>query len=173
MIRPDERRVDHELCPVTVVRFRVERGKSDKSIIDTGMSPVSIAEVSGDYPVERGDGFIASVKKDAPTGQEGLYMFRTVACVALWLFLALVAITPAMAQEDLAKESQNPIGNLISLPFENNTSFGVGPEDAFVYVLNLKPVYPVNLGKWNLISLGILPVIYQEERMVPKLMICG
>ena len=66
--------------------------------------------------------------------------------------------------EDLAKESQNPIGNIISLPFENNFDFGVGPEDAFVYSLNLKPVYPVNFGKVNLINRFILPVIYQEER---------
>jgi len=28
----------------------------------------------------------------------------------------------------LAKEAQNPIANLISLPFQNNTNFGYGPE---------------------------------------------
>jgi hypothetical protein len=66
--------------------------------------------------------------------------------------------------EDLAKESQNPIGNIISLPFENNFDFGVGPEDAFVYNLSLKPVYPMTFGKVNLINRFILPVIYQEER---------
>jgi hypothetical protein len=54
--------------------------------------------------------------------------------------------------EDLAKESQNPIGNIISLPFENNFDFGVGPEDAFVYKLNLKPVYPFDFKKVNLIN---------------------
>ena len=66
--------------------------------------------------------------------------------------------------EDLAKESQNPIGNIISLPFENNFDFGVGEKDALVYSLNLKPVYPLNFGKVNLINRFILPVIYQEER---------
>lgn len=68
-------------------------------------------------------------------------------------------------QEELAKKSQNPIGNLISVPLENNFEFGVGPEGATVYVLNLKPVYPVNLGKVNLINRFIMPVIYQEERV--------
>jgi putative salt-induced outer membrane protein YdiY len=36
--------------------------------------------------------------------------------------LALIISTFATAddQQDLAKESQNPIGNIISLPFENN-----------------------------------------------------
>ena len=32
--------------------------------------------------------------------------------------------------EELAKESQNPIANLISVPFQNNFNFGVGPNDA-------------------------------------------
>jgi hypothetical protein len=84
--------------------------------------------------------------------------------MAACLFLALATFATADDQEDLAKESQNPIGNIISLPFENNFDFGVGSEDALVYVLNLKPVYPVNLGNWNLINRGIFPVIYQEER---------
>lgn len=82
------------------------------------------------------------------------------------LFLSLFALaSPASAQEDLAKQSQNPIGNLISVPFENNTNFGVGPEDAVVNSLNIKPVYPVNLGNWNLINRFIMPVIYQGERV--------
>jgi hypothetical protein len=80
------------------------------------------------------------------------------------LALALRA-DASRAQEDLAKESQNPIGNLISLPFENSTDFGVGPEDAVVNVLDLKPVYPVGLGGWNLINRAILPLVYQGERV--------
>ena len=80
------------------------------------------------------------------------------------LVLTVAPFAVADDQEDLAKESQNPIGNIISLPFENNFDFGVGPEDALVYKLNLKPVYPMTFGKVNLINRFILPVIYQEER---------
>ena len=80
------------------------------------------------------------------------------------LVLNVAPFAVADDQEDLAKESQNPIGNIISLPFENNFDFGVGPEDALVYKLNLKPVYPMTFGKVNLINRFILPVIYQEER---------
>ena len=47
------------------------------------------------------------------------------------IILTLATIAIADEQEDLAKESQNPIGNIISLPFENNFDFGVGPEGAF------------------------------------------
>ena len=82
----------------------------------------------------------------------------------VWLITAMLSAAPVWAQEDLAKESQSPIGNIISVPLENNFDFGVGPEDAVVYKLNLKPVYPVNLGKANLINRFILPIIYQEER---------
>jgi len=65
---------------------------------------------------------------------------------------------------DLAKASQNPVGNLVSLPFQNNTSFGIGPNDAISNVLNIQPVYPVGLGEnWNLINRGIVPLIYREE----------
>ena len=89
--------------------------------------------------------------------------FQLIFC--LLLAAALMAVPETVkAQQELAKESQNPIGNLISVPFENNTSFSEGPEDATVNTLNLKPVYPVSLGKWNLINRGIFPMIYQGER---------
>lgn len=71
---------------------------------------------------------------------------------------------PVSAQDDLAKQSQNPVAKLISVPFENNTYFEVGPNEEWANVFLMKPVYPVNLGKWNLINRFIMPVIYQEER---------
>jgi hypothetical protein len=77
----------------------------------------------------------------------------------------LGAVTPVLGDNsELAKASQNPVGNLISLPFQNNTSFGIGPEDAMSNVLNIQPVWPVPLSpNWNLINRGIVPVIYREE----------
>lgn len=86
----------------------------------------------------------------------------------LGLLAVLFSLTagPATAEgdKDLAKESQNPIGNIISLPFENTTEFDVGTEDAIVNTFTLKPVYPVNVGEWNLINRAIAPIVYQEER---------
>jgi hypothetical protein len=86
-------------------------------------------------------------------------------CITLACTLLLIGANHARADEgDLAKQSQNPVGNLISLPFQNSTSFGIGPDDAMSNVLSLKPVYPVSLGsRWNLINRGIVPLIYQEE----------
>ena len=67
--------------------------------------------------------------------------------------------------EALAKASQNPVANLISVPFENNTTFNNGTEDSVVDILNIKPVIPMSFGEnWNLINRTIVPVIYQEER---------
>ena len=34
-----------------------------------------------------------------------------------------------MSAEELAKISQNPVGNLVSVPFQNNTNFNTGPRD--------------------------------------------
>lgn len=69
-------------------------------------------------------------------------------------------IGTGQAQEDMAKQSQNPLATIISLPFENNFYFGIGPSDSTAYALNWKPVYPVDLGNWNLINRLIIPVVY-------------
>lgn len=64
----------------------------------------------------------------------------------------------------LAKAAQNPIANLISLPLQNNTDFGIGPTDATKNTLNIQPVWPFSVGEnVNLITRTILPVVYEEE----------
>ena len=66
--------------------------------------------------------------------------------------------------EELAKETQNPIANLISVPFQNNFNFGIGPNDATQYLLNIEPVIPISLNKdWNLITRTIMPIINQPS----------
>lgn len=85
----------------------------------------------------------------------------------VWLFAAVSTAMPVSAEEDLAKQSQNPLGTVISAPFENNFYFNTGPSDSLAYVLNMKPVYPVNLGDWNLINRFILPAIYSEGQDGP------
>jgi hypothetical protein len=76
----------------------------------------------------------------------------------------LIATSAAYAQqgEDLREAAQNPIADLISLPFQNNTNFDIGHTDNTQNVLNIQPVYPIKLNpNWNLITRPILPVIYQ------------
>ena len=58
--------------------------------------------------------------------------------------------------------AQNPLANLISVPLQNNTNFGVGPQDGTQNILNIQPVIPVSLNSdWNLITRTIVPVITQ------------
>jgi hypothetical protein len=65
-------------------------------------------------------------------------------------------------REDLREAAQNPIADLISVPFQNNTNFDIGHTDNTQNVLNIQPVYPVHLNpNWNLITRPILPVISQ------------
>lgn len=66
------------------------------------------------------------------------------------------------SSEDLAKASQNPVGDLISVPFENNFYFGIGPSDSTLYAMIAKPVVPVNLGEWNLINRFVIPLLYTD-----------
>ena len=65
-----------------------------------------------------------------------------------------------MSAEELAKLAQNPVGNLISLPFQNNTNFNVGPLSGTQNILNIQPVIPISVNKdWNIITRTILPVV--------------
>jgi opacity protein-like surface antigen len=66
--------------------------------------------------------------------------------------------------EDLAKKSQNPIADLVSVPFQSNTNFNAGPFNRTQEVLNIQPVVPLHLNAdWNLISRTIMPVISQPS----------
>jgi hypothetical protein len=61
---------------------------------------------------------------------------------------------------DQAKQSQNPIADLISVPLQNNTNLNAGPERRTLDVLNVQPVIPISLGPdWNVITRTILPVV--------------
>ena len=72
---------------------------------------------------------------------------------------------PARAElsaEELSKLAQNPVGNLISVPFQNNTNLNYGPEKGTQNILNIQPVYPIEMNKdWNLITRTIIPLIWQ------------
>ncbi len=88
--------------------------------------------------------------------------------LVLVLCLTITQIGHAQSEEesdtDLAKETQNPLADLISVPFQNNIDFNVGPNDRTRYTLNIQPVIPFQLAEnWNLITRTILPVIYQPN----------
>lgn len=60
----------------------------------------------------------------------------------------------------IIKLSQNPIGNITVLPFQNNFNYGVGPYTRFGYNLNIQPVIPIMLSPtWSLVARTIFPVV--------------
>jgi len=85
----------------------------------------------------------------------------------LILSAAAVLLTPvaARADSDLAKQLQNPVASLISVPFQFNYDDGIGASgDGNRYTVNVQPVVPISLGPdVNLISRTIIPLTVQNE----------
>jgi len=66
-----------------------------------------------------------------------------------------------LSTEELAKLAQNPVGNLISVPFQNNTNLNFGPDKGTQDILNIQPVIPISIDKdWNIITRTIVPVVW-------------
>jgi hypothetical protein len=63
---------------------------------------------------------------------------------------------------EIAKQAQNPIASMISVPFQNSTTFGVGEKSDAEDSLLIEPVVPFRLtSEWNLITRTIVPMIEQ------------
>ena len=101
--------------------------------------------------------------------------------LTLGILYVLVAMSrPALAQqqpgtpqpsaqepsaEELAKKTQNPVADLISVPFQSNFNLGAGSRaNKMIYVLNIQPVIPIHISDdWNLITRFITPIINQPS----------
>ena len=68
----------------------------------------------------------------------------------------------AEPKSDITEESMNPLSTVISVPFENNTLFNLGPSNSTANVLNIKPIFPTNFDNWNLINRVIVPIVYTQ-----------
>ncbi len=68
----------------------------------------------------------------------------------------------ATGETDLARQTQNPVASLISVPLQGNWDFGLGSREAVGTTLNIQPVLPFTLTRnTNLILRIILPVTSQ------------
>ena len=66
-------------------------------------------------------------------------------------------------QLELARKTENPLADLITVPLQHNWDFGIGPQKAMKYTVKLQPIIPFPLGtNWVLLSRTILPITYAE-----------
>jgi hypothetical protein len=85
------------------------------------------------------------------------------------IIIATFIIVPTQAEEtaqdsasDLAKKTQNPIADLISLPFQYNIFFETGPKGKTQNTLLVQPVIPFSLNDdWHFIARPIISLLEQ------------
>jgi hypothetical protein len=97
------------------------------------------------------------------------FQVALLSAMVLLLLLAPAAVAQqaapaagAPSAAELAKQTQNPVASLISVPFQANWDFGLGDREAVGTLLNFQPVMPFSLNKsTNLILRVIMPVMSQ------------
>jgi hypothetical protein len=71
---------------------------------------------------------------------------------------------PGASAQELADKLSNPVANMISVPFQSNLDYGIGPHNGSKYTLNIQPVIPIQLSQnLNLITRYIIPVVDQRD----------
>jgi len=86
-------------------------------------------------------------------------IITSILCVILLCSSILFA---QKSDQDLTKAAQNPIANMMSFPFQNNTNFKMGPDSNRTQnVLNIQPVIPLMHGR--IITRTIFPLIWNPD----------
>lgn len=81
------------------------------------------------------------------------------ACLELIVFSGLAS---AQSADDLAKQTQNPVASLITVPLQGNWDFGLGDREATGALLNIQPVMPFAVSsRTNVILRVIMPLVSQ------------
>lgn len=85
--------------------------------------------------------------------------------ILLSAFLGLLAVpsgAAAQSADELAKQTQNPVASLITVPLQGNWDFGLGDREATGTLLNIQPVMPFAVSsRTNAILRVIMPLTSQ------------
>jgi hypothetical protein len=111
-------------------------------------------------------------QRECVVASAGLSARRSQFRAALWILAVAMSVlwrgvVPVCAQEssgqgtsEIAKQAQNPIASVISVPLENDFNPHTGKNKEDSYVFEMKPVVPFKLSNdWNLITRTVVPVI--------------
>lgn len=89
-------------------------------------------------------------------------MSRTNAGVlAVVLLASATSLEAQQSADELAQKAANPIADLVSVPFQNNTDFGLGDYNRTRNVLNIQPVIPLAGGR--VITRTIVPFVWLPD----------
>ena len=84
--------------------------------------------------------------------------------VAMMTMAQLALAVDGGTKANLSQQANNPIANMISVPFQLNANYGVGPRDQNQNVLTIQPVIPFELNQdWLLVSRWMLPFVDQPD----------
>ncbi len=87
---------------------------------------------------------------------------------SLMFAFAAFAMAPVYAEQsdaDVAKDLNNPVASLISVPIQFNYDQNIGKDRlGKAWTMKVQPVIPIeSKGDWNVISRTIVPVVSQED----------
>jgi len=109
----------------------------------------------------------AGIIRDVFAGNSPVYQpVNRIKCSLKSMLILFFMITSSTlfaqeTNEELAKIAQNPLGNILSFPFQNNTSFNYGPYQRVQDILNIQPIIPFFNGR--LITRTIIPLQWQPQ----------
>lgn len=92
------------------------------------------------------------------------YAATTIVLCALLQLIAWPAPATAQSADELAKQTQNPVASLITVPLQGNWDFGLGDREAVGTLLNVQPVMPFAVSSsTNVILRVIMPLTSQPS----------